>query len=164
MVTARMTNQKAKKVITADTSMEAAEVSDRESGAVMSLLGRRTVEASAQEAAAAGEGEKVIRLPEAGLVLTKLPPIRDTVSLPPAPQVGCGWSARGHVTRTHDLIGQASPPVLCPARLYPRGSYPPSHRRSKEPKFVPYEPYRGAVAFMENKPGKPSKFISRQVS
>ena len=45
MVTARMTNQKARNVITADTSMEAAEVSDRESGAVMSLLGRRTVEA-----------------------------------------------------------------------------------------------------------------------
>ena len=116
---------------------------------------RRSVEASAQEAAAAaGEGEKVIRLPEAGLVLTKLPPIRDTVSLPPAPQVGCGWSARGHVTRTHDLIGQASPPILCQARLYPRGSYPPSHRRGREAKFVPYEPYRGAVAFMENMPGK----------
>ena len=64
-------------------------------------------------------------------------------------QVSCGWSADAH-----DLIGQASPPILEKARLYPRGSYPPSHRRSKEPKFVPYEPYRGAVAFMENKPGK----------
>ena len=112
------------------------------------------VSSSAQVAAPLVSGGPVIRLPEAGLVLTKLPPIRDTVSLPPAPQVGCGWSARGHVTRTHDLIGQASPPVLCPARLYPRGSYPPSHRRGREAKFVPYEPYRGAVAFMENKPGK----------
>ena len=66
---------------------------------------RRSVEASGQEAAAAA-GEKVIRLPEAGLVLTKLPPIRDTVSLPPAPQVSCGWSARGHMTRCSPLIGQ----------------------------------------------------------
>ena len=69
--------------------------------------GSQEVEASAQEADAAGEeGEKVIRLPEAGLVLTKLPPIRDTVSLPPAPQVSCGWSARGHVTTCSPLIGQ----------------------------------------------------------
>ena len=51
------------------------------------------VSSSAQVAAPLVSGGPVIRLPEAGLVLTKLPPIRDTVSLPPAPQVGCGWSA-----------------------------------------------------------------------
>ena len=65
------------------------------------------------------------------------------------------------VSRCSPLIGQASPPILEKARLYPRGSYPPSHRRSKEPKFVPYEPYRGAVAFMENKPGKLSSLIGK---
>jgi len=36
------------------------------------------------------------------------------------------------------------------AKVYPRGSFPPSVRKRKEPKFVPYEPYRGAVAFMES--------------
>ena len=64
------------------------------------------VSSSAQVAAPLVSGGPVIRLPEAGLVLTKLPPIRDTVSLPPAPQVSCGWSARGHMARCSPLIGQ----------------------------------------------------------
>ena len=39
-------------------------------------------------------------------------------------------------------------------KVFPRGSYPPSHRRAKEAKFVPYEPYKGAVACMERKESK----------
>ena len=41
-------------------------------------------------------------------------------------------------------------------KVYPRGSYPPTHKRNKEAKFVPYEPYKGAVAFMDINKGKGS--------
>ena len=46
MVTARVMNQKARKVIKADTSRMTAEVVGRERGDVISLLGRRKVEAT----------------------------------------------------------------------------------------------------------------------
>jgi len=72
---------------------------------------------------------KLIEIPETGLKLDKLPPIIDTVDLPP------------NVPK--------NPLVAEKPKLYPRGSYPPSGKRMKEPKFVPYEPYKGAVAFME---------------
>ena len=39
-------------------------------------------------------------------------------------------------------------------RVLPRGSYPPAQRRAKEAKFVPYEPYKGAVACMERRQSK----------
>lgn len=73
--------------------------------------------------------KKIIEIPETGLKLDKLPPITDSVDLPP--------------------IVPKNPLVLEKPKLYPRGSYPPSGKRMKEPKFVPYEPYKGAVAFME---------------
>ena len=83
---------------------------------------------------AAGEkAEKMIELPEAGLKLEKLPPIHDTVDLPP--------------------VVPESPLVAEKPKVYPKGSYPPTHRKNKEPKFVPYEPYRGAVACMDGKKG-----------
>merc|ERR1712227_852580 len=74
---------------------------------------------------------KKIELPEAGLSLEKLPPIRDKVDLPGPP-----------------LPGPRSVVKENP-KIYPRGSYPPAVKKKKEPKFVPYEPYKGAVAFME---------------
>ena len=45
MVTARVMNQKARKVIIADTSREAAEAGGMERGAVTSLLGMRRLQA-----------------------------------------------------------------------------------------------------------------------
>ena len=73
-----------------------------------------------------------IELPETGgLVVTKLPPIHDTVSLRPSPK-----------RPNQRLIAEK-------ARVYPKGSLPPAVRKQREPKFVPYEPYRGAVAAME---------------
>lgn len=73
--------------------------------------------------------KQIIEIPETGLKLDKLPPIIDSVDLPP--------------------VVPKNPLVAEKPKLYPRGSYPPSGRRMKEPKFVPYEPYKGAVAFME---------------
>ena len=66
--------------------------------------------------------------------LTKLPPIHDTVERPA-------------LVREEEAVRER-------AKVFPRGSYPPSHRRAKEAKFVPYEPYKGAVAFMERKESK----------
>jgi hypothetical protein len=65
-----------------------------------------------------------------GLVLAKLPPIHDSVELRPGRPAGA---------------------KLLPdrAKVFPRGSLPPAVRRQREPKFVPYEPYRGAVTAME---------------
>lgn len=80
------------------------------------------------------QGEKMIELPEAGLKLEKLPPIRDNVDLPP--------------------VVPESPLVAEKPKVYPKGSYPPTHRKSKEPRFVPYEPYKGAVASMDGKKAK----------
>jgi len=75
------------------------------------------------------EENQVIEIPEMGLVLDKLPPIRDKVEIPP----------KQLQTR---LVAEKP-------RVFPRGQHPPNVKRSKEPKFVPYEPYKGAVAFME---------------
>ena len=72
--------------------------------------------------------EKMIELPEAGLKLEKLPPIQDNVDLPP--------------------VVPQSPLVAEKPKVYPKGSYPPTHRKNKEPRFVPYEPYKAAVATM----------------
>jgi len=81
----------------------------------------------------------LIELPEAGLKLTKLPPITDTtVVIPP--------------------VVPKNPLVAVKPKMYPRGSFPPSSKRMKEPKFVPYEPYKGAVAFMETKRSGEKKF------
>ena len=79
---------------------------------------------------------KKIELPEAGLSLEKLPPIRDKVDLPGPPLPGPRSVVREN------------------PKIYPRGSYPPAVKKKKEPKFVPYEPYKGAVAFMEKDKGK----------
>ena len=85
---------------------------------------------------------KKIVVAEAGLVLDKLPPIVDKVDLPPTP-----------------LTSQAV--VKQRAKVYPRGSYPPTHKKAKEAKFVPYEPYKGAVAHMqEKKQGIHDKYMS----
>ena len=71
-----------------------------------------------------------IFLPETGITLTKLPPIADKVDLLPK-------------YPTAPLLRETPP------RIYPRGSYPPAvaavKKAAKEPKFVPYEPYKGAV-------------------
>jgi len=74
---------------------------------------------------------KMIELPEAGLSLEKLPPIHDNVDLPGPP-----------LPAPRSVVKQNP-------KIYPRGSYPPAVKKKKEPKFVPYEPYKGAVAFME---------------
>jgi len=77
------------------------------------------------------QDKQLIIIPDAGLKLDKLPPISDNVNLPP-------------MIPNNPLVAEKP-------KLYPRGSYPPSVKRMKEPKFVPYEPYKGAVAFMEKK-------------
>merc|ERR1719483_522822 len=82
---------------------------------------------------------QLIVLPETGLKLTKLPPITDNVDLPP--------------------VVPKNPLVAIKPKLYPRGSFPPTSKRMKEPKFVPYEPYKGAVAFMETK-----RYVEKKVS
>jgi len=88
------------------------------------------------------QDKQLIIIPDAGLKLDKLPPISDTVDLPP--------------------IVPNNPLVAEKPKVYPRGSYPPSSKRMKEPKFVPYEPYKGAVAFMDNNAKKSmDKKISR---
>jgi len=83
---------------------------------------------------------QLIELPDTGLLLEKLPPISDSVDLPP-------------IIPKNILVAEKP-------KVYPRGAYPPSVKRMKEPKFVPYEPYKGAVAFMEANVRK-ERLISR---
>jgi len=91
--------------------------------------------------------ERMIELPEAGLKMEKLPPIHDNVTMPP-------------LIRTDSIIREKP-------KVYARGSYPPTHKRNKEAKFVPYEPYKGAVAFMVSNKAKkslsPFKNINRSL-
>jgi len=82
---------------------------------------------------------------EKALVGRSLPPILDNVDLrPPAP--------------SQPLIAESK------AKVYPKGSLPPALKKQREPKFVPYEPYKGATAFMEgsraNRRPSPTKHIS----
>jgi len=88
----------------------------------------------------ATQEKPLIVIPDAGLKLDKLPPISDTVDLPP--------------------LVPKNPLVAEKPKMYPRGSYPPG-KRMKEPKFVPYEPYKGAVAFMEK---NVKKGVDRKIS
>ena len=59
------------------------------------------------------------------LSLARLPPITDNVELRPR-------------LPTKPLVQEK-------AKVYPKGSYPPTVKKAREPKFVPYEPYKGAV-------------------
>merc|ERR1719391_617493 len=86
------------------------------------------------------EGANIIRkpagllLPEAGgLVISKLPPIHDNVDIRPTP------------TKPGERLMAAEK-----AKVYPKGTLPPAVRKQREPKFVPYEPYKGAVAFLDS--------------
>merc|ERR1719234_1584111 len=73
-------------------------------------------------------------LPEAGgLVISKLPPIHDDVDLRPTP------------TKPGERLVAAEK-----AKVYPKGTLPPTVRKQREPKFVPYEPYKGAVSFLDS--------------
>merc|ERR1719234_2041132 len=73
-------------------------------------------------------------LPEAGgLVISKLPPIHDDVDLRPTP------------TKPGERLVAAEK-----AKVYPKGTLPPAVRKQREPKFVPYEPYKGAVSFLDS--------------
>jgi len=96
---------------------------------------------STQNLDRAVNGKQLIVIPDAGLTLDKLPPISDMVDLPP--------------------VVPRNPLVAEKPKLYTKGSFPPSGKRLKEPKFVPYEPYKGAVAFMEESIPSPNKKISR---
>jgi len=87
------------------------------------------------------ESAKIIRkstgllLPEAGgLVVSKLPPIHDNVDLRPT------------IPKPGERLMSAEK-----AKVYPKGTLPPAVRKQREPKFVPYEPYKGAVSFLESK-------------
>merc|ERR1719347_290496 len=79
---------------------------------------------------------------EKNLSLDKLPPPRDQkfIDLSPPPK---------------PLIPEKK------IKVYPKGSLPPSVKKQREPKFVPYEPYKGAVAAMENRDTKGKLNISR---
>merc|ERR1719234_1930020 len=73
-------------------------------------------------------------LPEAGgLVISRLPPIHDDVDLRPTP------------TKPGERLIVAEK-----AKVYPKGTLPPAVRKQREPKFVPYEPYKGAVSFLDS--------------
>lgn len=46
----------------------------------------------------------------------------------------------------------SSPLVLEKPKMFPKGTYPPSVKKHREAKFVPYEPYKGAVTpFIQTK-------------
>lgn len=105
-----------------------------EAGGEQKLDSDKSNEEANKSVSSAASPTKFIEVPEAGLRLTKLPPIRDTVEMP------------ARVSKEEAVRERT--------KVYPRGSYPPSHRRAKEAKFVPYEPYKGAVACMERKESK----------
>ena len=65
-----------------------------------------------------------ILLPDTTLVFSKLPPIHDIVSLRPSPR-----------RPSQRLVAEK-------AKVYPKGTLPPAVKKQREPKFVPYEPYR----------------------
>ena len=114
-------------------SSGAAEGGERQEGDGMERPPEVAVHSPSTAGSKAAQTEKMIELPEAGLKLEKLPPIRDSVDLPP--------------------VVPDSPLVAEKPKVYPKGSYPPTHRKNKEPKFVPYEPYKGATASMDGKTG-----------
>lgn len=76
----------------------------------------------------------IITLPETGIRLKKLPPIHDTVSLAP-------------IIPNSPLYAERMPTQIRNTQI---------RRKNKEPKFVPYEPYKGAVAKLEDTPRKRS--------
>ena len=74
---------------------------------------------------------KTITLPNTGIKLEKLPPIQDFVEIAPV------------VPRTA-LVAERPPTQVKIGSL----------KKNKEPKFVPYEPYKGAVTKIVNVPRK----------
>jgi len=79
--------------------------------------------------------EKVTRtafmtLPETGIRLKKLPPIHDIVEIAP-------------IIPNSPLYAERPPMQIRSTQI---------RKKNKEPKFVPYEPYKGAVAKLEDKP------------
>jgi hypothetical protein len=117
--------------------------------AVPSLVGQSAAR-GASSVAAAADTHRHIFLPDTGIRLAKLPPIADKVDLPPR---------------------LPAAPLLreTPPRIYPRGSYPPAvaaakKTAAKEPKFVPYEPYKGAVKAFTASAANNKKFSSSSAS
>merc|ERR1719234_1666741 len=87
-------------------------------------------------------------LPEAGgLVISKLPPIHDDVDLRPTP------------TKPGERLVAAEK-----AKVYPKGTLPPAVRKQREPKFVPYEPYKGAVSFLDSSSSRKPPLTGRGAS
>jgi len=84
-------------------------------------------------------------LPEAGgLVISKLPPIHDDVNLRPTPR------------KPGERLVAAEK-----AKVYPKGTLPPAVRKQREPKFVPYEPYKGAVSFLDSSSSRKPPLFGR---
>jgi hypothetical protein len=78
-----------------------------------------------------------IYLPDTGITLAKLPPITDKVDLLPP-------------NYPKAVLLQEKP------RFFAKGAAPAGAlKKSKEPKFVPYEPYKGAVKPFFDVPTKP---------
>jgi hypothetical protein len=90
-----------------------------------------------------------IYLPDTGITLAKLPPITDKVDLLPP-------------NYPKAVLLQEKP------RFFAKGSAPAGTlKKSKEPKFVPYEPYKGAVKPFFDVPtkarqGTPERKLSQQ--
>ena len=84
-------------------------------------------------------------LPEAGgLVVSKLPPIHDNVDLRPTIPV-----CYQHQHPTSNCMSYDQKPgerlmSAEKAKVYPKGTLPPAVRKQREPKFVPYEPYKAS--------------------
>merc|ERR1719481_1699632 len=138
-------------VVKANISKEVIEPIKRETeetvSSLTSLASMPSPILAATSPSARSSSERMIELPEAGLKMEKLPPIHDNVTMPP-------------LIRTDSIIREKP-------KVYARGSYPPTHKRNKEAKFVPYEPYKGAVAFMVSNKAKkslsPFKNINRSL-
>jgi len=84
-----------------------------------------------------------IVLPDTGVALDMIPPISDKVDIRP-------------VLPTSALVKEK-------AKIYPKGTYPQAVKKAREARFVPCEPYKGAVSPLPtfNKSPPP---LSRQTS
>ena len=97
------------------------------------------------------ESAKIIRkstgllLPEAGgLVVSKLPPIHDNVDLRPTIPVCYQHQQPTSHCMSYDQKPGERLMSAEKAKVYPMGTLPPAVRKQREPKFVPYEPYKAS--------------------
>lgn len=124
--------------------------------------------------AVAGEGlespcprPKLIHLPETNIKLEKLPPIRPTKEVelpqtsPATPLVQVAWRFSLKITWILTYLSSSFQHPVAPASKQAPSSRPLLPRRDKEPKFVPYEPYKAAVTHLVDPVKKKAGSIKR---